>query len=65
MNESELYETVINGFKFRFEGDEGYFTVKWLEPKTDSWEHLTTLGGSLEYAIEAATKEASIWDVNE
>lgn len=65
MSESELYETVINGFKFRFEGDEGQFVVKFLEPKTDSWERLTTLGGSLEYAIRAATEEASGWDVNE
>jgi hypothetical protein len=58
-------ETVINGFKFSFEGDEGYVAVKWWEPKTGGWEHLTTLGGSLEYAIAAATEEASGWDVNE
>ena len=63
--EGELYETVINGFKFRFESDEGYFVVHWLEPKTNTWEHLTTLGRSLEYAIKSATEEASHWDFDE
>ena len=57
-------ETMINGFRFRFEDDEGYVAVKWWEPKTDSWERLTTLGGSLQYALAEAKEEVSGWDVN-
>jgi hypothetical protein len=65
MIDGEVYETTINRFKFRFESDEGYVVVHWLEPKTDTWEHLTTLGRSLEYAIKSATEEASHWDFDE
>ena len=65
MIDNELYETKINGFDFKFEADEGYWDVSYLEPKTGKWENLSMLGGSLNDALAEVTEEASQWDFDE
>jgi hypothetical protein len=67
MIDGEVQETTINGFDFKIEVDEGYFVVKYLEPKTGVWEHLNSLSTDygIDYVIDEITDEASHWDINE
>ena len=67
MIDGEVYETQINRFDFRFEVDEGYYFVKYLEPKTGEWELLTTLTADydIDDAVAKVTEEASQWDYDE
>ena len=67
MIDGEVYETTINRFDFKFEVDEGYYIVKYLEPKTGEWERLTAISSDydIDYAVAKATEEASHWDFDE
>ena len=68
MIDGEVYETKINRFDFTFEVDEGYYDIKYLEPKTGNWEELSTVVSSdhdIDYAVAKATEEASHWDFDE
>jgi len=42
--------------------EEAIQNVTWLEPTTNEWERLTTVGGSLKYAIQEITDEVSHWE---
>jgi hypothetical protein len=61
----EVIERTINRFQFRFQMDEGYWDVTYLEPKTNTWELLMSVGRSFDYVLKQATEEASHWDFDE
>ena len=56
------YTTVINNFKVKFDGAEGWWWASYYEPKTKKWDFLRKILGDLDYAVKEITEEISEWD---